>query len=108
MTNTMQNFLESKETITTTYAYHCFLPEQEKAVLSKFYMDDGGNYCYTEECYDRSGKLFINEAVDSANEELQELELELESGKEDRKVFLKTVIAILEQCADAGIDEILF
>ena len=106
MINTMQNFLENKKAITTTYAYYCFLPEQEKAILYKFYLNDRGSYRYTEECYDRNGKLFINEATDSANEELQELELE--SGEEEQKAFLKTAIAILEQCADAGIDEILF
>ena len=35
-------------------------------------------------------------------------ELELETGEEDRKAFLKTVISILGKCADAGIDVILF
>ena len=106
MTNTMKNFLESKQTISTTHSYHCFLPDAEKQILSKFYEEDGGVFMYTETCYDKNGKLFINEGIESADEELEELELE--SGEEDRKAFLQTVITILGKCADAGIDVILF
>jgi hypothetical protein len=106
MTNTIENFLESKQTISTTHAYHCYLPDAEKQILSKFYEEDAGAFIYTETCYDKDGRLFINEGIESAVEELEELELE--TGEEDRKAFLKTVISILEKCADAGIDVILF
>jgi hypothetical protein len=102
----MESFLKSKQTISTTHSYRCYLPDAEKQTLSKFYEEDAGAFIYTETCYDKDGRLFINDGIESAEEELEELELE--AGKEDRKAFLKAVIRTLGLCADAGIDVILF
>lgn len=106
MTNTMQSFLESKETIrylgdrricTEIIAYSYNLPRTEEKILEKFYI--------LEEFYSKYEGTVIR-GIERAKEELQELELE--SGEEDRKAFLRAVIAILEQCAEANIDSIIF
>lgn len=102
MNNTVEHFLKNKQTKQTVYADACFLPEHEKALLSKFFKRDNLTSVYTE--FNKYGKLFVKKALTKASEELEELGEEAK----DEKTFLESVLGLLVKCDDAGIDVINF